>query len=77
MKDYLERCNDVIKKAEEENIKSELERSTTLLLEFIPNTISILKNVYDEMLKSGFNKVQAYDFACKFIIQTHFKNNNK
>ncbi|MBS6503488.1 hypothetical protein PMY38_11810 [Clostridium tertium] len=73
MKDYLERCNDIVKKVEEENIKNELKRSTTILLEFIPNTISILKSVYDEMLKSGFNEAQSYDFACKFIIETHFR----
>ena len=30
MKDYLERCNDIVKKVEEENIKNELKRSTTI-----------------------------------------------
>nr|DAG82903.1 MAG TPA: hypothetical protein [Caudoviricetes sp.] len=73
MKDYLERCNDVIRKAEEENSINELKRCTKILLEIIPSTISILKNVYDEMIHNGFNEVQAYEFACKFIIETCFK----
>ncbi|MGG7215262.1 hypothetical protein ACQPUY_16910 [Clostridium nigeriense] len=77
MKDYLERCNDVIRKAEEEIIIKELKRCTSTLLGIMPSAISVLKNVYDEMIENGFNEVQAYEFACKFTMETFFKRNKE
>lgn len=56
MKDYLERCNDVIRKAEEENLINEFMISIKPLVEVIPSIIKITKNVYDEMIKNGFNE---------------------
>lgn len=65
--------NNILRQAEHSLNVNEFKCVTKELKEFIPSVVEINKTVYDEMLKQGFNKQQAFKFSCEYILKTIFQ----
>ncbi|MGX7745817.1 hypothetical protein [Rhodopseudomonas parapalustris] len=67
--------DDILKQAENCLNVSAAKQGAEMLKDFIPTIVSINKSVYDEMIKQGFAKRQAFEFSCQYTFKTIFNGN--
>lgn len=69
--------NNILNQVNDSMQLGEFKRETEKLIESFSSIASINKNMYEEMLKQGFNEQQAFRFACDYTLKLMFNNGAK
>lgn len=72
----MEKKNNILKQVEDSIMTGETKRDFKNILEIMPEIVGLNKFVYDEMIKRGFNKQQAFKFSCDYILSMLFNKNS-
>lgn len=68
--------NNILKQAENCVNVASLKQAVEQLKDYVPSIVDINKAVYDEMLKQGFDRQQAFKFSCQYTIASVFQKGN-